>query len=170
MIANSQAVWQNAMPVLVCSRSFVLVELGDEPLKHNEGELVVDVDFEFKEKKANYVARIPYAPKPTSRVIPSTVTFRTHEDGHVGRLVVIGFGPSELTMPTLMLEKRLDDGTWGSTNLEFKMDSFGFGKAVGRLVLPDSQTLFDSDPKAHLRLIDSRTNAVVVEFNGVLLK
>ncbi len=73
-------------------------------------------------------------------------------------------------MPTLMLEKKLEDGTWGRTNLEFKIDSFGFGKAIGRLVLPDSQTLFDSDPKAHLRLIDSGTNVVVVEFNGVLLK
>ena len=145
------------------------LDAGDS-LTDPEGELVADFVFTYKGKKANYVARVPYAPKPAVRVVPSTVTFRAHvTDGYVGRLIVIGFGPSETDKPTLMLEK-LANGVWEKTNIEFEIDQFRFGRAIGRFVLPSNQTLVDSDERVRMRLVDKGTNITFVELGGVLVK
>lgn len=49
-------------------------------LKDSEGELSAAFVISYKGKKANYAVRIPYAPKPAARVIPSTVAFKVHEE------------------------------------------------------------------------------------------
>ncbi len=141
-----------------------------DSLTDPQGELVADFVFSYKGKKANYVARVPYAPKPAVRVVPSTVTFRVHEDGYIGRLIVIGFGPSETEKPSLMLEKLSNDGAWEKTKVAFEIDHFGFGKAIGRLVLPINQNIVDLDGKARMRLTDLGTNVALVEFDSVLVK
>lgn len=146
------------------------LDLGDAPLPDAEGELVAEFEFIYKGKKANYVASIRYAPKAAVRVVPSKVSLRVHEDGYIGRLVVLGFGPSDTAKPTLMLEKQLSDGTWEKTNVELVIDSFGFGKTIGRFVLPNNQTIVDSEAKARMRLIDTGTNVAVAEFEIVLVK
>lgn len=145
------------------------LELGDAKLADVQGELNAEFVVKYRGKTANYVASIPYAPKPTTRVIPSTVTFRINEDGCVGRLVVLGFGPSEKDKPSLLVESQSSNGAWEKTNAEFVIDHFGFGKAVGRLFMPSDHATVTAVSKTKLRFVDKVTGAVLVEFDSVLL-
>ncbi len=146
------------------------IDLGDAQISDDQGELHAEFVVKYKGKKANYVASIPYAPKPTARVIPSTVTFRLNEGGCVGRLIVIGFGPAETQKPSLLVEKQSKDGTWNKTSMEFAVDHFGFGKAIGRLILPSDQAVVATGSRTRLRLTDKVTSVVVVEFESLLLE
>lgn len=143
---------------------------GELKLAEMEGELVASFVVTYKGKKANYSVRVPYAPKPTARVIPYTVAFKGHEDGYQGRMVVLGFGPSDNAAPQMSLERKLSNESWEKTNIEFKIDHFGNGKAIGRFILPKDQSVILPDVKSRFRLIFDQTNIPFVEFDGVLVK
>ena len=145
-----------------------LLEFGEAPLKDDQGELLCEMVMSFKGKKATYTANIPYAPKSAIRVIPAIVVFRKTGAGYLGRLAVVGFGPSEKEKPSLALDSLSGENVWQSSDQEFLIDHFAFGKAFGRLVLPDNQLVVTTDMRTRLRLRDKLTGVVLVEFDGVL--
>jgi hypothetical protein len=142
------------------------LETGDGPLPSTQGELTALCTFMYKERKGTFEARLPYAPRPSIRVIPSTVTFRADEDQISARLVVIGFSPSETVNPTFNVEQWLD-GKWQRTDAECIIDSFSFGKAVTRIVFGDVPTESDNSSVRKMRLVDAETGVPIAEFGCV---
>lgn len=150
--------------------SLFRLKLNDSPLKEDQGELIAEFSIKYRGTVRKHTASIPYASKSSVRVVPSVVTFRQREKVFIGRLVVMGFGPSETTGPTLLLEKQVEAGDWEQTNVVFEMDQFGFGKAIGRLALPLDQSVIESGTRSKLRLVDKETRSVAAEFEAVLVR
>jgi hypothetical protein len=146
------------------------LEQTDLPLPDSQGELVAEFTLKHKDVTMNYFAKVQYAAKPPIRVVPSLITFQVHENGYSGRMIVMGFGPSETIKPNLAIEKLMADGTWAGTDYAFQIDHFSLGKAIGRCVLPSDQTLLAPETKSRLRFRDVDTKVSLAEFDCVLVK
>ncbi len=134
------------------------------------GQIALRFNLLFRGQKKQYESIVAYEPKKPLRLIPKMLTFRDIENKFEARFVITGFSLSQNEAPRFVLEQEKEPSNWALIDADVQIDTFGFGKAVGKLLVKREFIDFQKEPTLRFRLRSEDKSLVLDDIRAVLVR
>ena len=172
IISDAQIADSNSLLDFDFDTKTQMVSITDRefPRGTDSGQITLRFDLSFMGQKTQYETIVAYEPRKSLRLFPKTLTFRGREKKYEALFVITGFSLSQSAAPRFILEQEGESGNWTLVDAEVQIDTFGFGKVVGKLLVDQDSINFQKDQMPRFRFRNEDLSLVLEDVRAVLAR